>query len=250
VSAGRLLTARSASSVNAAHSPGTHLTSPPQGSAHQQHRGGGLRVLEENPKPPSCRPATSSGSSTFANSSSGRSTHPPTVSRRRCARSIAETLVREGEAARRVSACHRQPAMVEVPARSAVIAVWWVCLAAGAWRGSRRLNGCAQCHHHAPLSALLLSAVHPVTLCTPTQPSTVPLQAGRCVLLSHRSSPFPARRPQRCNVNDARRCWRSSDAEHSRGTLARWAPTAWRDVGCWVLAPRGVARTHQWTRVR
>jgi hypothetical protein len=141
VSAGRLLTARSASSVNAAHSPGTHLTSPPQGSAHQQHRGGGLRVLEENPKPPSCRPATSSGSSTFANSSSGRSTHPPTVSRRRCARSIAETLVREGEAARRVSACHRQPAMVEVPARSAVIAVWWVCLAAGAWRGSRRLNG-------------------------------------------------------------------------------------------------------------
>jgi hypothetical protein len=49
-----------------------------------------------------------------------------------------------------------------------------------AWEGSRRLNGYAQCHHHAPLSTLLLSAVHPVTLYTPTQPSTVPLQGAVC----------------------------------------------------------------------
>ena len=41
-----------------------------------------------------------------------------------------------------------------------------------------------QCHHHAPLSALLLSAVHPVTLYTLTQPSTAPLQAASSVRLT------------------------------------------------------------------
>jgi hypothetical protein len=40
--------------------------------------------------------------------------------------------------------------------------------------------------HHAPLSALLLSAVHPVTLYKHTQPSTSPLQAESCVIPSQR----------------------------------------------------------------
>jgi hypothetical protein len=49
-------------------------------------------------------------------------------------------------------------------------------------------------NHHAPLSILLLSAVHPVTLYTPTQPSTVPLQAGLCAL-SHPPPPFDCTPP-------------------------------------------------------
>jgi hypothetical protein len=104
------------------------------------------------------------------------------------------------------------------------------------WEGLATVeqHGYAQCHHHAPLSALLLSAVRPVTLYTPTQPSTVPLQAGRCVLLSHRLHPLTARRPQRCNVNGApyiRRCWCSSDA--------RYVSTGkWGGFGCRIVLVR------------
>ena len=106
--------------------------------------------------------------------------------------------------------------------------LWHVLVVVG-WEGLATVeqHEYAQCHHHAPLSALLLSAVHPVTLYTPTQPSIVPLQAGRCVLLSHRLHPLTARRPQRCNVNDApyiRRCWCSSDAQHTRGYAGTLGP--------------------------
>ena len=100
--------------------------------------------------------------------------------------------------------------------------------------GGYRAGGCTRCHH-APLSTLLLSTVHPVTLYTPTQPSTVPLQAGRCVLLSHRLHPLTARRPQRCNVNDARRCWCSSDARYvNSGT--------WGGFGCRIEFVRRVGK--------
>jgi hypothetical protein len=96
--------------------------------------------------------------------------------------------MRDGEAAHRVSACHRPPVLVEVPALNTALAVWWVCLAAARRRRRRRY---AQCHHHASLSTLLLSAVHPVTLYTPTQPSTVPLQAlcGAVCSLTPASTP-------------------------------------------------------------
>ena len=44
--------------------------------------------------------------------------------------------------------------------------LWHVLVVVG-WEGLATVeqHGYAQCHHHAPLSALLLSAVHPVTLC-------------------------------------------------------------------------------------
>jgi hypothetical protein len=47
----------------------------------------------------------------------------------------------DGEAARRVSARHRPPVMVEVPALRDVFDVWRVCLAA-AWEGRHRLIEC------------------------------------------------------------------------------------------------------------
>jgi hypothetical protein len=57
--------------------------------------------------------------------------------------------------------------------------VLWHVLVVVGWEGLATVeqHGYAQCHHHALLSTLLLSAVHPVTLYTPTQPSTAPLQA-------------------------------------------------------------------------
>jgi hypothetical protein len=106
VSAGRLLTARSPSSVNTPQvSPlnssdttaGKRSTSMPMASSvvsrlstsrltsasytafHPAHTSSTVAEARENPKPPSCHPATSS---TFANSSSGISAHPSTVSRR------------------------------------------------------------------------------------------------------------------------------------------------------------------------
>jgi hypothetical protein len=66
-----------------------------------------------------------------------------------------------------VCQCHRPPVMVEVPALHDVIDVWWVCLAAAC--GGQTPPARVRCHHHAPLSTLLLSAVHPVTLYTPSQ---------------------------------------------------------------------------------
>jgi hypothetical protein len=53
--------------------------------------------------------------------------------------------------------------------------VLWHVLVVVGWEGLATVeqHGYAQCHHHAPLSILLLSAV---TLYTLTQPSTVPLQ--------------------------------------------------------------------------
>jgi hypothetical protein len=65
-----------------------------------------------------------------------------------------------------VCQCHRPPVMVKVPALRDVLDVWWVCLTA-AWEG-RHLRSSAG--HHAPLSTLLLSAVHPVALYTSSQP--------------------------------------------------------------------------------
>jgi hypothetical protein len=50
------------------------------------------------------------------------------------------------------------------------------------------------------------------------------LHHWRCVLLSHRLHPVTARRPQRCNVNDVRRCWCSSDAQHTRGYAGTLGP--------------------------
>jgi hypothetical protein len=94
-------------------------------------------------------------------------------------------------------------------------------------------HGYAQCHHHAPLSALLLSAVHLVTLYKHTQPSTSPLKVEElCDTVSARAGDqttftLPLQPPQCCNVYDApyiRRCWCSSDAEHTRGTLGGSAP--------------------------
>jgi hypothetical protein len=63
----------------------------------------------------------------------------------------------------------RQLVLVEVPALSPRRCVVGVPRRRA---GRRRLMKWGQCHHHAPLSALLLSAVHPVTLYTHTQPST------------------------------------------------------------------------------
>jgi hypothetical protein len=56
------------------------------------------------------------------------------------------------------------------------------------WKGLATVeqHGYAQRQHHAPLSALLLSAVHPVTLYTHNQPSTFPPQAESCVTPSQR----------------------------------------------------------------
>jgi hypothetical protein len=53
-------------------------------------------------------------------------------------------------------------------------AVWHVLVVVG-WEGLATVeqHGYAQCHHHAPLAALLLSAVHPVALYTHT-PSQAP----------------------------------------------------------------------------
>ena len=58
--------------------------------------------------------------------------------------------------------------------------VLWHVLVVVGWEGLATVeqHGYAQCHHHALLSTLLLSAVHPVTLYTHTQPSTVPPQQG------------------------------------------------------------------------
>jgi hypothetical protein len=58
------------------------------------------------------------------------------------------------------------------------------------------------------VSTLLLSAVHPVALYTPTQPSTASRElCGTSqrvqVELTTSSSSFTARRPQHSNVNDA-----------------------------------------------
>jgi hypothetical protein len=160
------------------------------------------------PKPPAASPAPSPPA---------HPADPPyvTVSRRRCARSIADNRSWDGKAARRVSAppsardgggartprCPR--CMVGVPHPRV-------------WEG--RPPARVRCHHHAPLSTLLLSAVHPVTLYTPSQAPSHCKQEG-CVCSACRvAQPFA--RPQRCNVSDAssiRRCWCSSDAEHTRG---------------------------------
>jgi hypothetical protein len=103
----------------------------------------------------------------------------------------------------------------------------WHVLVVVQWEGLATVEqhgGYAQCHHHAPLSALL-SAVHPVTLYTHTQPSTAqwraPLQAASSVRLSQPPRPCHCLSPQRCNVYDApytQRYWCSSDAVHTRGT--------------------------------
>jgi hypothetical protein len=111
----------------------------------------------------SVRPAACS---TFASSSSDRPAHPPSVivSRRRCARSLADIgmerqlacvssapSARDGGGAR-TPRCPR--CVVGVPRRRV---------------GGQTPADRVRCHHHAPLSTLLLSAVHPVTLYTPSQ---------------------------------------------------------------------------------
>jgi hypothetical protein len=66
--------------------------------------------------------------------------------------------------------------------------VQWRVLVVVGWEGLATVeqHGYALCHHHVLLSALLLLAVHPVTLYTHTQPSTVPPQAESCVTPSQR----------------------------------------------------------------
>ena len=79
----------------------------------------------------------------------------------------------------RRGSCHRPPVMVEVPALHAVLDVWWVYLAAACGRAD---TACSSPPPHA--------ALHPAAVsCAPcdtvhTQPSTVPLQAGRLCVLS------------------------------------------------------------------
>jgi hypothetical protein len=86
-----------------------------------------------------------------------------------------------------VSARHRPPVLVDVPqCPRCVVGV-----------PRRRVGGTppeqVRCHH-APLSTLLLSAVHPVVLTvhTHTQPNTVPLQAESCVASRVQSGTTPS----------------------------------------------------------
>ena len=136
--------------------------------------------------------------------------------------------------------------------------VLWHVLVVVGWEGLATVeqHGYAQCHHHAPLSTLLLSAVHPVTLYTHTQPSTVPPQAGSCVTPSQllevgtttftfRSSPLSA---ATCTPSPT---YGGAGAVTRNTRVVRWggsAPIVKVDEG--TLAQRGVVRTHQRARVR
>jgi hypothetical protein len=115
-------------------------------SAHQPHRGGGLREPQATLLPPSRLQHLRQQFIRHIRPPAHR-LPPPLCFQHR------GNLLRDGEAAHRVSACHRPPVLVEVPALSTALAVWWVCLAAARGRRRRRY---AQCHHHAPLSTLLL----------------------------------------------------------------------------------------------
>jgi hypothetical protein len=97
-----------------------------------------------------------------------------------------------------------------------------------------------QRHHHAPLSTLLLSAVHPVTLYT--QPAKHHATASSEQCTSHSTSTCLCLSPQRCHVNDARyirRCWYNSDAVHTCGTWTGTLRAGGRLRFRLLLAPRG-----------
>jgi hypothetical protein len=113
--------------------------------------------------------------------------------------------------------------------RAALIDVRWHACAAALWFSSAPRNEMRATQ--VPLSALLLSAVHPVVLYTLTQPSTVPLQAESCVTSRVESGTTPSS-TARCHVYDAlyiRRCWCDSDAVHTQRYVAAGSL---RGIGC------------------
>jgi hypothetical protein len=91
-------------------------------SAHQPHRGGGLREPQATLLPPSRLQQLQHLRQQFIRHirPPAHRLPPPLCSQHR------GNLLRDGEAAHRVSACHCPPVLVEVPALSTALAVWWV----------------------------------------------------------------------------------------------------------------------------